>query len=75
MPGKLSEDSCLSSSKLDTDAEGGDVLSLVKLTGSGLLLFTFPRDNSADVVDIVSNIAQSLESGSLKSPLGMKGQE
>uniref|UniRef100_A0A5B7BV11 Uncharacterized protein n=1 Tax=Davidia involucrata TaxID=16924 RepID=A0A5B7BV11_DAVIN len=67
--GKLSEDSRLSSSKSDTDEERSPVLSLVKLTRSGLLLFTFPRNNSPEVVNIVSNIIHSLESGSLSSPL------
>ncbi|XLR01789.1 hypothetical protein HN51_056624 [Arachis hypogaea] len=43
-------------------------LSLVKLTRSGLLLFTFPEDALPDTVDIVSNIIQAYESGSVKSP-------
>ncbi|KAA8529922.1 hypothetical protein F0562_034474 [Nyssa sinensis] len=67
--GKLSEDSCLSSAKSDTNEERSPVLSLVKLTRSGLLLFTFPRNNSPEVVNIVSNIIHSVESGSLSSPL------
>ncbi|KAM7487848.1 hypothetical protein LguiB_025332 [Lonicera macranthoides] len=67
--GPFSEGSCLSPLKSDGNVEKADVLSLVKLTRSGLLLFTFPRDSSPDVVRIVSNIIKSLESGSLKSPL------
>lgn len=44
-------------------------LSLVKLTRSGLLLFKFPSNDSSDVVDVLSKIMCSLESGSLVSPL------
>ncbi|KAK9277077.1 hypothetical protein L1049_006616 [Liquidambar formosana] len=66
--GKL-EDTSLSPAKTDTNVESGPVLSLVKLTRSGLVLFTFPTNDSLDTVDIVSNIIQSLESGSLRSPL------
>ncbi|KAG5600783.1 hypothetical protein H5410_032153 [Solanum commersonii] len=52
-----------------TSMEKSDILSLVKLTRSGLVLFKFPFDKSPAVVDIVSQIFQSLESGILKSPL------
>ncbi|GMH06727.1 hypothetical protein Nepgr_008567 [Nepenthes gracilis] len=56
------------------DKNGGSLkkkytLSLVKLTRSGLLLFTFPRDSSLDPVSIASNIIQSLECGTLGRPL------
>ncbi|KAF9624104.1 hypothetical protein IFM89_007802 [Coptis chinensis] len=44
-----------------------EILSLVKLTRSGLLLFIFPKNNSSDSTDIVSQIFHSLESGNLKS--------
>ncbi|XP_074561298.1 uncharacterized protein LOC141817557 [Curcuma longa] len=44
-------------------------LSLVKLTRSGLLLLTFPDNNSRHVVDIVSDIFCALASRKLKSPL------
>lgn len=44
-------------------------LMLVKLTGSGLLLFTFAKGVSFDPVSIVSHVNQSLESGELKRPL------
>lgn len=44
-------------------------LSLVKLTRSGLLLFTFPSNNFRHVVGTLSNILVSLGSGSLKRPL------
>uniref|UniRef100_A0A2P2KF42 Uncharacterized protein LOC105123696 isoform X1 n=1 Tax=Rhizophora mucronata TaxID=61149 RepID=A0A2P2KF42_RHIMU len=53
----------------DTTAETVFGLSLVKLTRSGLLLFTLLGENSLDSVDIVSKIFQCLELGSLKSPL------
>ncbi|CAK9326810.1 unnamed protein product [Citrullus colocynthis] len=43
-------------------------ISLVKLTRSGLLLFTFTKDISLDTVYIVSDIIQSLKAGTLKSP-------
>ncbi|XP_057961838.1 uncharacterized protein LOC131153511 isoform X2 [Malania oleifera] len=66
--GELSKNTCLSAAKADANADR-DLLSLVKLTRSGLVLFTFPRNNVHDTVDIVLNIIQSLESGSLKSPL------
>lgn len=52
----------------DANAEKVSGLSLVKLTRSGLVLLTFPADNSVDTVDILSNIFQSLESGTSKLP-------
>ncbi|KAL1295787.1 hypothetical protein AAHE18_19G237200 [Arachis hypogaea] len=52
----------------DDRLRGVPGLSLVKLTRSGLLLFTFPEDALPDTVDIVSNIIQAYESGSVKSP-------
>ncbi|KAJ0538887.1 putative THUMP domain-containing protein [Helianthus annuus] len=66
---EVPEGSCVSTTKSDANTETLNPLSLVKLTRSGLLLFTFSNDHSPDVVDIVSNIMQSLESGSLKAPL------
>lgn len=66
---EISEFSCLSPPKSDANTEKSHPLSLVKLTRSGLLLFTFSRADCPDVVDIVSKIMQSLESGSLKAPL------
>ncbi|XP_062173142.1 uncharacterized protein LOC133878580 isoform X2 [Alnus glutinosa] len=56
-------------SRVDTNLNRDPVLSLVKLTRSGLLLLTFPRDTPADTVGIVSNIMESLESGISRSPL------
>ncbi|CAN4113880.1 unnamed protein product [Withania somnifera] len=56
-------------SELGTSMEKRDILSLVKLTRSGLVLFKFPFDKSPAVVDIISEVFQSLESGILKSPL------
>lgn len=44
-------------------------LVLVKVTRSGLVLFTFPKGSSLDPVGVVSHINQSLESGALKRPL------
>lgn len=66
MAGQLLEDSCVEKGFPKWDSA---TLSLVRLTRSGLLLFTFPSHDSLDVVDIVSNIMCSLESGSLVSPL------
>lgn len=67
--GELSKDAGVSSANTDAIVENGHVLSLVKLTRSGLLLFAFPRNNSVDTVDVVSQIIRSLESGSVKPPL------
>ncbi|RZC64103.1 hypothetical protein C5167_025844 [Papaver somniferum] len=53
-----------SSPKMDVIEEKG-ILSLVKLTRSGLLLSTFPRSCSPDTVDIVLKIFESLGSGNL----------
>ncbi|XP_027095400.2 uncharacterized protein [Coffea arabica] len=47
--------------------ETNNTLSLVKLTRSGLLLFIFPKGEHPAIVDIVQNIIQLRESGSLKS--------
>lgn len=69
MTGGPSKDDCQSLSKADAPVERGFVLSLVKLTGSGLVLLTFPRENPSVTADVVSNIFQCLESGILKSPL------
>ncbi|KAI3921134.1 hypothetical protein MKX01_036113 [Papaver californicum] len=63
--GESTRETTSSSSKMDVIEERG-ILSLVKLTRSGLLLFTFPRSCSADTVDIVSKISQSLGSRNLK---------
>ncbi|KAJ9708701.1 hypothetical protein PVL29_000628 [Vitis rotundifolia] len=67
--GELSKDARVSSANTDAIVENGRVLSLVKLTRSGLLLFAFRRNNSVDTVDVVSQIIRSLESGSVKPPL------
>lgn len=67
--GELSKDAGVSSANRDAIVENGHVLSLVKLTRSGLLLFVFPRNNSVDTVDVVSQIIRSLQSGSVKPPL------
>ncbi|KAM3217973.1 hypothetical protein T459_21181 [Capsicum annuum] len=56
-------------SESSTSMEKSDILSLVKLTRSGLVLFKFPFDKSPPIADIVSQVFQSLESGILKSPL------
>lgn len=56
------------STKGETRVEKSSPISLVKLTRSGLVLFTFTKDISPDTVYIVSDIIQSLEAGILKSP-------
>ncbi|XP_028760793.1 uncharacterized protein LOC114719452 isoform X2 [Neltuma alba] len=61
--GKLSEGTHISPTKAETSSSGAFDLSLVKLTRSGLLLFTFPRNELVDTVDIVSNIIESFEAG------------
>ena len=67
--GENPKDDCFFSVNTDKSEAPDFVLSLVKLTRSGFLLFTFPRENSLDTIDIVSKIFRDLESGSLKSPL------
>lgn len=67
--GGLQKNECHSSVKTATNAETDFDMSLVKLTRNGLLLLTFPREHSPNTVNIVSNIFQSLGSGSLKSPV------
>lgn len=69
MVGGFQNDDHFSSAKTDKSGAPDFVLSLVKLTRSGLLLLTFPGENPLDTIDIVSDIFQDLESGSLKSPL------
>ncbi|XP_054805807.1 uncharacterized protein LOC129308604 isoform X2 [Prosopis cineraria] len=66
--GKLSDETHSTPTQAETSTSGAFDLSLVKLTRSGLLLFTFPRNALVDTVDIVSNIIQSLGSGSVSSP-------
>ncbi|RWR90507.1 hypothetical protein CKAN_01960400 [Cinnamomum micranthum f. kanehirae] len=67
--GEIREGTTVSSTDADVDAESGGSLSLVKLTRSGLLLFTFPRNGCLDTINILSNIFESLNSGGLKPPL------
>lgn len=69
MTGKPSKGICSSPARVDINLEEGPILSLVKLTRSGLLLFTFPRNSASDTVSTVSNIMDSFESGTSKSPL------
>lgn len=69
MVGGLQKNECHSSVKTDTNTETDFDMSLVKLTRNGLLLLTFPREHSPNTINIVSNIFQSLGSGSLKSPV------
>lgn len=59
----------LKSVKESVSEEHKSLMSLVKLTKSGLLLFTFPVGNSTDTTDIVSRIFQFMESGALKAPV------
>lgn len=58
-----------SSVQVETDKDGVTGLSLVKLTRNGLLLLTFPSNMAPDTVNIVSNIIQSFESGTVSSPV------
>ncbi|MBA0586075.1 hypothetical protein Gorai_016829 [Gossypium raimondii] len=67
--GGIPKDDCFVSAKTDKSQAPEFVLSLVKLSRSGLLLLTFPWGNSLDTIDVVSKIFCDLESGSLKSPL------
>ncbi|CAN7134526.1 unnamed protein product [Brassica rapa subsp. narinosa] len=55
--------------KESVSEEQKSLMSLVKLTKSGLLLFTFPVDNSTDTTGIVSRMFQFMESGALKAPV------
>lgn len=55
--------------KESVSEEQKSLMSLVKLTKSGLLLFTFPVDNSTDTTDIVSRVFQFMESGAQKAPV------
>ncbi|KAF3573292.1 hypothetical protein F2Q69_00060524 [Brassica cretica] len=59
----------LKPAKESVNEEHKSLMSLVKLTKSGLLLFTFPVDNSTDTTDIVSRVFQFMESGALKAPV------
>ncbi|KAK4265311.1 hypothetical protein QN277_026378 [Acacia crassicarpa] len=61
--GKLMEGTQESPTNAETSSSGAFDLSLVKLTRTGLLLFTFPKNELADTVDIVSNIIRSFEAG------------
>ncbi|XP_038892500.1 uncharacterized protein LOC120081569 isoform X2 [Benincasa hispida] len=58
----------LISTKSEAKVEKCSPISLVKLTRSGLLLFTFIKNISPDTVYIVKDIIQCLEAGTLKSP-------
>ncbi|CAF2107872.1 hypothetical protein Bca4012_093770 [Brassica carinata] len=59
----------LKPAKESVNEEHKSLMSLVKLTKSGLLLFTFPVDNSTDTTDIVSRVFQCVKSGALKAPV------
>ncbi|KFK43226.1 hypothetical protein AALP_AA1G096700 [Arabis alpina] len=59
----------LKSAKESINEEHNSLMSLVKLTKSGLLLFTFPVENSPDTTSIVSRIFQFMESGAMKAPV------
>ncbi|PIA64023.1 hypothetical protein AQUCO_00201369v1 [Aquilegia coerulea] len=63
--GEISKESTSPSTKVEVNVEKG-ILSLVKLTKSGLLLLTFPRNDLSDTTNIVSNIIQSLDFGNQK---------
>ncbi|XP_011655097.1 uncharacterized protein LOC116401651 isoform X2 [Cucumis sativus] len=61
------KETSLISTKSEAKVEKCSPISLVKLTRSGLLLFTFTKDISPDTVYIVKDIMQSLEARTLKS--------
>ncbi|KAK8627640.1 hypothetical protein V6N13_135247 [Hibiscus sabdariffa] len=67
--GGIPKDDSSISAKTDKSEALEFVLSLVKLTRSGLLLLSIPVENSLDTIDVVSKIFCDLESGSLKPPL------
>lgn len=62
---EIDQEETTSSSKVKVNGEKG-ILSLVKLTRSGLLLFILPKNNSTDTSNIVSNIFRSLDSANQK---------
>ncbi|OWM90701.1 uncharacterized protein LOC116196216 [Punica granatum] len=62
------QDACSTPKEEDADVDRNSLLSLVKLIRSGLVLFTFPKGHSTDTVSIVSEIIQSLKSGSQSPP-------
>ncbi|KAL2465278.1 hypothetical protein Adt_41129 [Abeliophyllum distichum] len=74
---KLDVDAAAKRRKTSVGAVKGESLSILESTHTAdrcgdsvvYLLFTFPRNKYPPVVDIVSSIIQSLESGSSKSPL------
>ncbi|XP_019428439.1 PREDICTED: uncharacterized protein LOC109336353 [Lupinus angustifolius] len=59
----------LSTHKAEGVTTGVPGLSLVKLTKSGLLLLTFPKNKLPNTVNILSNIIGGLESGNVNLPL------
>ncbi|XP_021727939.1 uncharacterized protein LOC110695054 [Chenopodium quinoa] len=66
---ELSKDDSQSFRVTNDSAKQTPSLLLVKVTRSGLVLFTFPKGSSFDPVSIVTQLNQSLESGELKRPL------
>ncbi|XP_074309033.1 uncharacterized protein LOC141643681 [Silene latifolia] len=66
---ELSNIESTSSGTADNSIKQALNLVLVKVTRSGLVLFTFPKGSTCDPVRIASLVNQSLESGSLKRPL------
>lgn len=66
---ELSKQDSQSFGLTDVSVKQTSNLLLVKVTRSGLVLFTFPKGSSFDPVSIVSHINQSLDSGEIKRPL------
>ncbi|KAK9749803.1 hypothetical protein RND81_02G151500 [Saponaria officinalis] len=66
---EVSKNESTSSEIADNAVKEALNLVLMKVTRSGLVLFTFPKGSTCDPVRIVSLVNQSLESGSLKRPL------
>ncbi|KAH1231215.1 hypothetical protein GmHk_10G030499 [Glycine max] len=57
--------------KAEGEKDGVACLSLVKLTRNGLLLLNFPSNTPPNTVNIVSNIIQALESGTVTLPFAV----
>ncbi|KAG0488485.1 hypothetical protein HPP92_007296 [Vanilla planifolia] len=53
----------------DENAKRNSILSLVKLTRSGLLLFTLPNGEGCQVIDVLCSIFRSLSSANQKPPI------
>ncbi|KAH1140472.1 hypothetical protein GYH30_029388 [Glycine max] len=66
---KDTESASANSAEDEGEKDGVACLSLVKLTRNGLLLLNFPSNTPPNTVNIVSNIIQALESGTVTLPV------